>query len=125
MKKLELKQKLTKILSLQVLFKMDMSFLTTTRGQLITIFVILALTCCVEEVLSSPRCVALCHRSEEDSLCKRCRFREPMRFGKRSDKNAFREPMRFGKRLEVDYGIDDNVSVNMSPILRLLLSKYQ
>ncbi len=103
--------------------KLDVSFLATTRGQLIMIFIVLALTCSVEEVFSSPRCVALCHRSEEDSLCKRCRFREPMRFGKRSDKNAFREPMRFGKRLEVDYGIDDNVSVNMSPILRLLMSK--
>lgn len=63
---------------------------------------LLIITCCYGFVVSSPRCVALCHRSEEGSLCKRCRFREPMRFGKRAEKSVFREPMRFGKRLEDD-----------------------
>lgn len=29
------------------------------------------------------RCFSLCTRSEQDVRCRRCRFREPMRFGKR------------------------------------------
>lgn len=117
---------------------MDMSsLLMTTRGQLMVLLIVLALTSCVQQVLSSPRCVALCHRSEADSLCKRCRFREPMRFGKRSDKQAFREPMRFGKRLQrldeypdssdpsdttFDYGQQYKRSVTLSPrLIRVLM----
>ncbi|KAI2807651.1 hypothetical protein RDWZM_005145 [Blomia tropicalis] len=45
----------------------------------------------------SSRCLNICRRDEE-SLCRRCLFREPMRFGKRTNTLAFREPMRFGKR---------------------------
>ena len=44
-------------------------------------------------------------------MCKRCRFREPMRFGKRSqdnNRNLFREPMRFGKRNLINYNSLDN-----------------
>ena len=104
------------------------SILMTTRGQLTILLAFLALTSCMREVLSSPRCVALCHRSEMDSLCKRCRFREPMRFGKRSDEQAFRVPMRFGKRLEnfddFNNGFNDyKRSVALNPkLLRLLMS---
>ncbi|RWS08054.1 hypothetical protein B4U79_03227, partial [Dinothrombium tinctorium] len=29
------------------------------------------------------RCYASCRRSEDDIGCRRCRFREPLRFGKR------------------------------------------
>ena len=97
------------------------------------LLILLALTSCAREVLSSPRCVALCHRSEADSLCKRCRFREPMRFGKRSDKQAFREPMRFGKRLQrldessdttYDNGLQYKRSVTFRPqLIRILMDR--
>lgn len=40
------------------------------------------------------RCMSICRRNEQ-SLCQRCLFREPMRFGKRAA--TFREPMRFGR----------------------------
>jgi len=101
------------------------SLLMTTRGQLLMLVIVLALTCCAQEVMSSPRCVALCHRSEADSLCKRCRFREPMRFGKRSDKQSvFREPMRFGKRVN-SYGYQHKRSVTSLPLLRLLMSRIE
>lgn len=77
---------------------------------------------------SPVRCFALCRRNE-DSLCRQCMFREPMRFGKRGGlapgvaprhlvslpawqlplpaiedlkRAAFREPMRFGKRADED-----------------------
>lgn len=99
------------------------SILMTTRGQMLVLLVMLALTNCV---VSSQRCVALCHRSEADSLCKRCRFREPMRFGKRSNKQTFREPLRFGKRLEdyTDYVLDKR-SVSLTPgLIRLLMARY-
>ncbi|OTF73996.1 hypothetical protein BLA29_013450, partial [Euroglyphus maynei] len=52
---------------------------------------------------SSFRCLSICRRNEEN-LCKRCLFREPMRFGKRNSMRSsssallFREPMRFGKK---------------------------
>ena len=106
------------------------SIVMTTRGQLVILLILLALTTCVRQVLSS-RCGALCRRSEADSLCRRCRFREPMRFGKRSDKQAFRVPMRFGKRLQrldessdttFDYGLQYKRSINYSPqLIRLLM----
>ena len=69
-----------------------------------------------------PRCISVCHRSEDDRMCKRCRFREPMRFGKRSqdnnNKNLFREPMRFGKRKLINYNSfdDDNNYLLFLPV---------
>ena len=104
---------------------LDMSsLLMTTRGQMLVLLIVLALTSCVREVLSSSRCITTCHRSEEDSLCTKCKFREPMRFGKRSNKQTYKEPLRFGKRLQdfTDYGLDKK-SVSLTPrLIRLLMA---
>lgn len=49
------------------------------------LLVVLCLSCwCFESAAASPtHCFSLCTRSENDMSCRRCRFREPMRFGKR------------------------------------------
>lgn len=49
--------------------------------QLIAIVLLVAVV--GESWAHSSRCFTLCRRSEDDIGCRRCRFREPLRFGKR------------------------------------------
>jgi len=48
------------------------------------------------------RCFTLCRRSENNDVCRRCRFREPLRFGKRDP---------------IDSGIDTGNLMQVSPSL--------
>ncbi|RWS31596.1 hypothetical protein B4U80_01653 [Leptotrombidium deliense] len=47
--------------------------------------VILVIVCVSLTSGSTYRCFSPCRRSEDDFGCRRCRFREPLRFGKRSE----------------------------------------
>lgn len=58
------------------------------------------------------RCYTLCTRSESDLRCRRCRFREPMRFGKRVDPSTAVEMDREQSLEDIAGKLDDNVPLS-------------
>lgn len=97
-----------------------------TKYALLVVYLVVIIQSSKQEGFTSAfRCSSICRRAEE-SLCKRCLFREPMRFGKRMSappsppaampvqainglyeydninsvdkRKNLREPMRFGKK---------------------------
>ncbi|KAI1281967.1 hypothetical protein HDE_13135 [Halotydeus destructor] len=85
------------------------SYVNMTMVLLYTILVGCLLS--ASHVQSSPvgsgRCFTLCRRSESNELCRGCRYREPMRFGKRIPSEPF-DPSVRGSLEQVDREEDNS-----------------